>query len=504
MMGDWNLGPGTQSKDAGRHIVRILCTLVAMLLLTSCAGTLSVGLEQTPTPDPAPQATLQALLEENQRLTAALATAAAPPPTVPNALGRVAYIRGGDLWVTLLPEGPHQRLTIDGHNREPLWSTFGEWIAYRKDRTVLVERERPCEEPLREGQPPCRETVSTQQEQVWLARRNGGEHHVINRGFTVERFAWSPAVDILAFVTEAGHLQTIDPATDIGMRLVAARAGGRVNAIAWSPDGLRLAYEWFSDERAGSALGREDGIWVIARTGGQPLWVTRAADSPVSLAGWQDPEHLLIWQHPDSPQQPSDSVWLYSAALPQSGEDSDDPQVVRDEPMLQRPDFIAVSPVAEHIVAATLGAGLPTWTGKQVVAGDLASPAALAAISPAWSPDGGWLAFVGMPDAPDVTLGEDALAAMMERRIWVAPRAPGEPRILVEDDRYRDERPLWSRQGTHILFARMTREGQASLWLAPAGGGPAAQVVDELTPAPDPIGNFGYIDWSQHYDWWRG
>lgn len=483
---------------------RPLALLLLLVVLTSCSGTLAVGFEQTPTPDPAPAATLQALVEENERLAKALATAVAPPPPAPTALGRVAYIRGGDLWITLLPEGPHQRLTIDGHNREPHWSPIGEWIAYRKDRTVLVERERPCEEPLHQGEPPCRETVSTFQQQVWLARRNGSDHHVINRGFTVERFAWSPTNDLLAYVTESGHLQTIDPATDIGLRLVSAQSGGRVNAIAWSPDGLRIAYEWVSDEQSGTRQGRDDGIWVVPATGGQPVRVVRAADFPVSLAGWLDSERVLIWQHPSRIAEPVDGAWLFSAALPGLGENPGEPEMVESEPMLQRPDFLDVARTEDHTVAATVGAGLATWSNKQVAAADFRTPQDLAAMTPAWSPDGQALTYVAMPDAPGLTLGEDALAALLARHVWVATVASGASRAITDDPRYRDERPLWSRQGAHLLFARINREGQASLWLIPARGGAPALVVDELTPAPDPIGSYGYIDWSQHFDWWRG
>jgi hypothetical protein len=28
--------------------------------------------------------------------------------------------------------------------------------------------------------------------------------------------------------------------------------------------------------------------------------------------------------------------------------------------------------------------------------------------------------------------------------------------------------------------------------------------VDELTPAPDPLGFFGHIEWDALFDWWRG
>lgn len=487
-----------------RQVFQLAPLLLLLALLTSCAGTLAMGIEQTPTPNLTWQATMEALTEENARLANQLATAIAPPTTTPTALGRVAYIRGGDLWVTVLPEGPHQRLTIDGHNREPRWSMTGEWIAYRKDRTVLVERERPCEDPLSPGEPPCRETVSSFQQQVWLARRNGSEHHVINRGFTVEWFAWSPANELLAYVTEAGHLQTLDPTTDIGLRLVTAQSSGRVNAIAWSPDGLRLAYEWISDEKSGSGLNREGGVWVVPATGGQAVRVMRAAELPTSLAGWQDSEHVLVWQHSDNGAEPSDSVWLYSAALPQPGAALDAAELIQSEPMLQRSGFVTVAPTAERTLATTVGAELATWTDKRIVAGSFATGSDLAAITPAWSPDGRWLAYVTMPDAPGLALGEDAVTAMLARRVWVASLASGETKILVDDARYRDERPLWSQQGSHVLFARITREGQASLWLVPAAGGPPALVVDELTPAPDPIGNYGYIDWAQYFDWWRG
>lgn len=482
---------------------RFLTLLPALLVvLTSCAGTLSVGLEQTPTPDLAPRATMQALIEENQRLEEALATAIAPPSPVPAALGRVAHIRGGDLWITQLPEGPYQRLTIDGHNREPRWSTSGEWIAYRKDRTVLIEREVPCHEPLQQGEPPCKETISTFQQQMWLARRSGADQHVINHGFTVERLAWSPANDVMAYVTEGGSLQRLDAATNIELQLVLARGSNRVGAIAWSPDGAQLAYEWISDEQNGLGGSREEDIWVVPATGGQTLRVTRAAQI-ASLAGWRDSGHLLMWQTPLRATRPQTGASLFSVAPPRSGASAPAPAAVISEPMLQIPDFLSVSPTDQHTVAATVGQQLATWTDKRVVAAGFESAADLAAITPAWSPDGRSLAYVAMPDAPSLALGEEAQAAMLARRIWVSTLATGASEALTQDPRFRDERPEWSRQGNQLLFARMSSEGQASLWLIPADGGAPALVVDELTPAPDPIGTYGYVEWSQYYDWWR-
>jgi hypothetical protein len=98
---------------------------------------------------------------------------------------------------------------------------------------------------------------------------------------------------------------------------------------------------------------------------------------------------------------------------------------------------------------------------------------------------------------------------MMERRIWVA-NTQGESQLqqLTDDPAYRDERPLWSADGSRLLFARLDAEGRASLWLIPAAGGESRRVVDELTPLPGPasgwFGYYGHVDWDQLFDWWRG
>jgi hypothetical protein len=75
--------------------------------------------------------------------------------------------------------------------------------------------------------------------------------------------------------------------------------------------------------------------------------------------------------------------------------------------------------------------------------------------------------------------------------------------MLTTNLSYRDEHPLWSADGKYILFARIDTRGRASLWCIPLENGSARQVVDELTPTPDPIGAYGYVDWEGLFDWWR-
>lgn len=482
-----------------RRLRRIILPLLALILLNACAGTLAVGIEQTPTPDPAPAATLTAMQGEIDRLASELATAVALPTSVPTTLGRVAYIKGGDLWFVVAPTGPHQRLTIDGYNREPRWSPSGEWLAYRKDRTVLLEREVPCRDPLRQGQSPCKETVSTFQEQVWTMRRTGEDSRVINLGLTVRGFAWSPQLDQLAYVSDQGHLQVLDPVSQVDNRLVAAASDARVGEIAWSADGTRLAYEWLADEDETAGARPHSGIFVIDAAGGQTALVARGARASLTLAGWAG-DDVLFWQQDET------NATLYAAtARPHDDASPPTPRPLSPDPMLPLRDFVAIGPASQSYPPAFVtGAAQATWTDKRITAGTFSTSTALAAIAPAWSPDGIRLAYSAMPDAPDLALGAGASETLRARRLWVANPATGALQQLTADERYRDERPQWSLRGTHILFARITIEGQASLWLIPSVGGEPQLVVDELTPAPDLVGNYGYIDWSQHFDWWRG
>lgn len=46
--------------------------------------------------------------------------------------------------------------------------------------------------------------------------------------------------------------------------------------------------------------------------------------------------------------------------------------------------------------------------------------------------------------------------------------------------------------------------GLYQLWLMRSDGSEQRQVVDEMTPRPDWFGYYGYVDWGQLYDWWRG
>jgi Tol biopolymer transport system component len=77
---------------------------------------------------------------------------------------------------------------------------------------------------------------------------------------------------------------------------------------------------------------------------------------------------------------------------------------------------------------------------------------------------------------------------------------------LTSDNTYRDELPQWSHDGRFILFARLIGADEASLWLISSTGSPPQQVASglRLDYGSTWFGYYGYIDWTKHFDWWRG
>jgi len=461
--------------------------VVALLSATLIAcGTLEVSVERTPTPDHVATATVAALATENARLATQVATLAASTPTPSPSLGKLAYVQGGDIWVKTLPDGDPQRLTTDGRNSQPRWSPSGEWLAFRKG-----------------------------DHQVWLMSADGKDARSLNEGAAVDAFAWAPADDRLAYVAAAG-LQVISADGLVPVTLtppsLPGHGPGRMGRIAWSPDGAWIACEW-QEWQPDQPLTYQ-GLWKVSANGEQlaELYASGAPEKGEAvLADWSlDGQYILFWQGDVlSASMLADGVALYS--LPADG---GEPTKLVDT-VLVHDDFLAPAPEGDRL-AVTAGGYRATWTNKRVAVveasvGELTwlTDESVAAFSPAWSPDGSHLAYVAMPDRGDLVGGEDARLGMMERRIWVV-NAQGEPKFqqITDDPTYRDERPLWSADGSHLLFARLDAEGRASLWLIPTGGGAPRQMVNELTPLPGPasgwFGYYGHVEWDQLFDWWPG
>jgi TolB protein len=77
--------------------------------------------------------------------------------------------------------------------------------------------------------------------------------------------------------------------------------------------------------------------------------------------------------------------------------------------------------------------------------------------SPAWSPDGQWIAF-----------SRKSPAAATTAQIWVMRRDGSQARVLTNDADFYSSAPAWSPDGHHLVFQRFSLQGvnaQPGIWL---------------------------------------
>ncbi len=142
-------------------------------------------------------------------------------------------------------------------------------------------------------------------------------------------------------------------------------------------------------------------------------------------------------------------------------------------------DMVSLSPKQDYL-AISAGGGREEWENKRIAVMDLNTEAIsyltetnMAAVSPSWSPAGDRIAFAGGPAGRS---GEQPRGLLEKRRIWISGAAEGSaPKQLTNDARYRDEEPMWSGDGSHILFCRMDRGNNKTLWLSDVASGNAVQ-----------------------------
>jgi len=90
------------------------------------------------------------------------------------------------------------------------------------------------------------------------------------------------------------------------------------------------------------------------------------------------------------------------------------------------------------------------------------------------------------------------------QRIWITdPITAIKSKQITNDNDYRDEHPMWSRNGDFIMFCRMDRRNQGTLWLMKADGSEPTQVSGVLRLKVGWFGYYGYIDWQSTFDWYQ-
>lgn len=423
-------------------------------------------------------------------------TTVAPTPQ-PGGLGKLAYVQNGDIWLKSLPDGTPQRLTTSAQASSPRWSPSGEWLSFGNSLGTA------------------------------LVHSNGSGLRRAD-GFT----SWSPVADRYSGVDADGAIftegadgsgrTTVVPApqTGDGVRI-------EVGGAMWSPDGAWLAYTVRQTATSGTPPDRESSMWLVSAEGGAPIKVYDAgspARDDIGLIGWSPDGHALFFALDPffSASAPEDGLTLQALLVLPTVHVSRGPVLFAPKPAtLLLHDGLWTRKPAGSAIAVTDGSGRETWTNKRIAivswaAGTVTdvTPADVAAMAPAWSPDGERIAYVAAPDAgTSVSGGDPAKAAMTKRKIWVMDTHADEPyganqHQLTADAAYRDERPQWTADGSQILFARLDANDRASLWLVPAEGGTPSPVVDDLGPLPDssgaPVwfGYYGYIGWDPLFALW--
>jgi hypothetical protein len=426
-----------------------------------------------------------------------------------NSLGTLVWTEASGMWERELPDGRPAIVAAGVGLHSPRFSPSGAWIAYRNAKQeVLVVR-------------------SDGREGVSLSGHAG---------------TWLPRGDRLAVRNRAG-VAVYSP----GNRWKEPEAVWKDSAIGpFRADGQQYAAMRIHAHPPDRYGLNQDRAELYVGTENRALRVLVSDnEGEIRPCCWtRDGKQVIYWRADEwSASMWSDGVDLYT--IPAEG----GTQRKLGLSSLVHPDMLDLAPAAagNKLVVAS-GRRRETWAAQQLVLVDLDSGARreltspeIAAQGPAWSPDGRMIAYFAAPDAelaeakaqagkmmrilnpdgrvtttmptPDMRIGlgggQPAHRALQLRKIWsIDPLGAAPPRQLTEDSRYRDEEPLWSAGSSHILFARMDYEGNASLWLMDSSGAGARQMcrLNVHSDAPREegwFGYYGYIDWRTAFDWRR-
>jgi DNA-binding CsgD family transcriptional regulator/Tol biopolymer transport system component len=419
-------------------------------------------------------------------IVATLALLASPSaPTTNGAMGKLAYIQDGNVWVKDMPDGKPRQLTSDGNAWSPRWSRSGEWLS--------------------EGFVVGTQNIGGPAYGVTVFRADGSD-----KRYAPACYDWSPTEDVLLcngatkFFTETPDgrrhsefdvVQAIRQVRDTPV------VGARCHV--WSPDGRRVACNVFGTIVQGeSGPSQYAGLWTFQLDGTDPRELVArdrfAENGGGVIAMWwdRDSDTIAFMLTPPSSQ----ICETFDCAAP--GVRVYEVSALGDSPPRLLGEMSSWELLPGNTPEGWLltdGVGAETWTNKRIARVDgqgvisYLTDSDYASGSPALSPDLSKIAYVSAIDAGSIvaandgSAGRDSAAAKQakgERRIWLMNADGSGKRQLTTDVLYRDERPQWSPDGSHIVFMRLTAEGQASVWLISAGGGSPEKVAEVSKPSP--------------------
>ncbi|TEB10773.1 Protein TolB [Pelotomaculum propionicicum] len=108
-------------------------------------------------------------------------------------------------------------------------------------------------------------------------------------------------------------------------------------------------------------------------------------------------------------------------------------------------------------------------------------------LDPCWSPDGKHIAYVEAVEREDLADAGEVTSWQQARTLWVAD-ADGKNARQVNEAGTGISRPLWSRDGSHIIYLK-----DNSIWLININGGSPVKIAGPLPDAPNSSGYYGYV-----------
>lgn len=402
-------------------------------------------------------------------------------------LGRLAFVWNGRLYLLDGGAGIARALAEEGQATGPAWSPDGRWLAYlavtdeagRSGRLTLVRLEDA------------------------LTLEVAGLPGPVEPG----AFAWSPAGNVLAVAPggspDSGGLWLVEPDRGGTARLAAA-PDARVWSFAWAPGGDALAYvvtlpferpETRSDALLTVALDEGTGSQGEAPT--EPAARYVAPQSGIELAGWwPDGRGLVFWEIP----QHSMSLSADGAPLMTLPLDAGEPTTLAR--MLTYPEWLSWSPGGDRLLLVS-GGGRAAWWPKvlavcEVAAGtcrDLPQPPGMVSLDPAWSPAGDAIAFV-RADLLEELLDGPALDWESSRALWLAaPDGTGAREVEAAGSGV--HHPVWSGDGSHLLFVR-----DEALWLLDVAALRVTRLVGSPAEPARLFRYYGHVAWSGNLAWY--
>ena len=386
-------------------------------------------------------------------------------PTTIRGHGRVAIADAGHLRVIDGTADTARDLYRMGTVEYPAWSPSGEWLSFGVDST-----------------------------HVWLARPDlsGASEVGLVSQVGEDTVAWSPVADHLAIATVSGiRIVTLAGQLGPGSPLLLGGGSGREASMAWAPDGHTIAF-------VSSSKGQPDRLFRQSLDGRQaePVGLATEADDQLIVAGWwPDSRGLLVWQQPrHSASLASDGMQLVSVPL-------DGGPTIPLATTLPYRSWLSWSPDGRHL-ALIEGAGREATRGKQLAICDVPRGACrpvpltpgTVALDPAWSPNGGDIAFVQAHEEDDGGYGN----WLATHELWAVGPDGAAPRPLGVALRGAS-RPIWSPDSQLLLVEVWNR-----LWLVQPRTF-AAPVAEPVYQSEFPPGYYyGFVDWARTFAWHPG